>query len=105
MFLVLANSQMWLFPRKTDSDRESGSLAAAVRLPVGAGYAGPIAVTGSVEDHCLGAYVLTQGGVPALFGVSEPAPVTVKWRRPGGKVQTREVFVEEGPVRVDVMTE
>jgi len=104
LFLVVANGQMWLFPRNVGPDRESGSLAAMVRLPVKAGYAGPITVTGFVEDRCLGSYVLTQGGPPALFGVTEPAPVTVKWRLPGGKAQSREVFVEEGPVGVDVTT-
>jgi len=102
MFLVLADGRMWLFPRTIDAAHESGSAAAVVRLPVKAGRAGPVTVTGWVENRCLGSYVLTAGGPPALFGVTEPAPVTVKWRWGGGKMQTAEVFVEDGPVPIEV---
>ena len=82
-------------------DKEDGALAAIASLkPTKGAPAGPVTVTGWQDKRCLGAHVLRAGGAGATFGLKEAGPVKLTWRLGGGKVQTREVFVEDKPVRV-----
>ena len=96
MFLVLTNGECWLFPRKVE---EGPALAVVAGLPVG-GHAGPVTVTAWRDKRPLGAFAVRPGDVGAFYGMTEPGPVTIKWRLPGGKLQEKEVIAEDGPVRV-----
>lgn len=96
MALVLANGEVWVFPRKVEEE----ALAAVVGLSASSPHPGPLNVTASIDKRRLGAWTIRAGGPAAVIGVSEPVPVTLKWRWPGGEVQTREVIVKNGPARV-----
>ncbi|HUS48372.1 MAG TPA: VCBS repeat-containing protein [Phycisphaerae bacterium] len=96
MALVLAKGEVWVFPRKVEDE----ALAAVVGLSASSPHAGPLSVTASVDKRQLGAWTIRAGGPAAVIGVSDPVPVTLKWRWPGSQVQTREVIVKNGPARV-----
>jgi hypothetical protein len=67
-----------------------------VVLPPAAPFAGPVTVTGYGNGRCLGAWSLSAGSPGALFGLSDPGEVTLKWKLPGGAERSQEVVVEEG---------
>jgi len=66
---------------------------------------GPVTVTAWVENFCLGAWNVARGSAGAYFGMSESGPCKLKWQFPGGKVQQKEVMVEDEPVRFTISPE
>ncbi|MFO7897936.1 MAG: VCBS repeat-containing protein [Planctomycetota bacterium] len=90
------NGELWVFPREVD---EAFGLALRVALPSDRPDAGPLAVTGRIEERSLGAWNVRPGVADAFFGRLEAGPVRIRWRMPGGEVQGRSVVVEK-PVRV-----
>jgi len=97
MALVLANGEVWVFPRKVEDGQ---ALAIVACLPEGGEHVGPVTVSARRDKRLFGSQAVVAGGPGACFGVSEAGPVILTWRFPGGKVQQREVIVEEGPVRI-----
>jgi hypothetical protein len=75
-------------------------LCARAVLPAKSRSAGPVAVQAAVEDRPLGAWNVTAGGAGAFLARPEAGPVTIKWRFPGGKLQTRQVILEDRPVTI-----
>ena len=96
MLLVLANGECWLFPRKVEEDV---ALTVVAGVSTG-GHAGPVTVTGWRDEWPLGAFAVRPGDPGAFFGMTEPGPITLRWRLPGGQLQEDEVIAEDGPVRV-----
>ena len=96
MVLVLPDGGVWVFWRESE---EEDSLGVKVALSARAGFAGPLTVTGWLEERCLGAWNVVPGTGEALVGLVEAGPCTVKWRFPNGAGQEREVEVEDEPVR------
>lgn len=96
MFLVLSNGECWLFPRKIEDDV---ALAVVAGVKPG-GHAGPVTVMGWRDERPLGAYTVRPGEPGAFFGMTEPGPITIRWRLPGGELQEDEIIAEDGPVRV-----
>jgi hypothetical protein len=91
MFLVLANGELWLLPRRV----EDAALGVVAALSPKSPHAGPVHVTAFDQNkRPLGAWSITAGGPGAMFGMSEPGPLTLKWRLPGGVMQQKEVVVE-----------
>ena len=94
-----------------------GTCALLVRTPTGSdlcgravlttksGFAGPLAVQAAVEDRPLGVWNVTAGGPGAFLARPEAGPVTVKWRFPGGRPQTRQVILEDRPVVIELAPE
>ncbi len=74
-------------------------LCARVELEPKSGGAGPVTVTGWVEGFCLGAWNVTRSGPGAHFGMFEAGPCKLKWRFPQGKMQEKEILVEDKSVR------
>jgi len=101
MVLVTLDGQVVVFPRESVDD------PACVRaaLPLGAGHAGPVTVTGYAGKHCLAAWNVSAGTAEAFFGHGEVKQITLKWRLPGKKEQTQVVKVTGKPVRVIVKPE
>ena len=48
----------------------------------------------------LGGWAVSAGEPGAMFGMSEPGPLTLKWRLPGGQPREKEVVVENKAKRV-----
>ena len=96
MFLVLSNGECWLFPRKIEDDV---ALTVVAGVKPG-GHAGPVTVMGWRDERPLGAYAVRPGEPGAFFGMTEPGPITIRWRLPGGEWQEDEMIAEDGPVRV-----
>jgi hypothetical protein len=91
MFLVLANGELWLLPRRV----EDAALGVVAALSPRSPHAGPVHVTAFDQNkRPLGAWSVTAGAPGAMFGMSEPGPLTLKWRLPGGAMQEKEVVVE-----------
>lgn len=91
MFLVLTNGELWLFPRQV----EDAALGVVATLSTKSRCAGPVVVTAFDQNQRpLGGWTVSAGEPGALFGMSEPGPLTLKWRFPGGPVQQKEVVVE-----------
>jgi len=93
MVLALSNGEVWLVHRE---NREREALMAVVTLPIGSLYKGPLAVTGWIEQRCLGAWNVLPGVSQGCFGRTDAGPVTLKWRLPGAKEQARYVILESG---------
>ena len=98
MVLVLANGEVWLFPRKV---ADGTALAVVASLPDGCEHPGPVTVSARRDTRAFGAEAVVAGGPGAFFGVREAGPVTLSWRFPGGKSIEKEVVVtEDGLVRL-----
>ncbi len=69
-------------------------------MPPGTKSAGPITVQAWVEGFSLGAWNLKAGSAGALFGMMEAGPCKVRWQYPKGKLQEKEVLVEDRPERL-----
>ena len=93
MVLALKNGELWFFPRQI-TDGNALSVNVAVEKS-----AAPVLVTGWSGKRCLGAWNVTANGAPAFFGLEEAGRITLKWRFPGGKEQTKEIVVIDKPVR------
>lgn len=93
MTLALKNGELWIFPRNL-LDGNALSVNVAVEKSTT-----PVLVTGWSGKRCLGAWNVTANGAPAFFGLEEAGRITLKWRFPGGKEQTKEIVVIDGPVR------
>jgi hypothetical protein len=92
MFLVLNNGDLWLLPRRV----EDKALGVVARLSVKSPCAGPLLVTAFDQNkRPLGAWTVSAGEPGAMFGMSEPGPLTLKWRLPGGPAREKEVVVED----------
>jgi hypothetical protein len=91
MFLVLGGGELWLVPRRVAEPPLGVVAALSTKSP----SAGPVLVTAFDQNkRPLGAWPITAGGPGAVFGMSEPGPLIIKWRLPGGPLQTKEVVVE-----------
>jgi len=100
--LALRNGEVWVVFRE-NSDPHRQAMMAVVTLPVGGRYKGPVAVTGWAGKRCLGVWNVQPGVSRACFGSTEAGTVTLKWRMPGGKEQSKEVVLEKGGiVRVEL---
>ena len=100
--LALKNGELWVLFRE-NSDESGKAMMATAALPAGGACKGPVAVTGWIGQRCLGAWNVLPGVGQACFGRTEAGPVTIKWRLPGGKEQTKEVVLEKGgTVKVEI---
>ena len=97
MALVLANGEVWLFPRKVDKGR---NLAVVAALSLVSATPGPVNVRAYKGKRLLGAWSVRAGGPGALIGTRHPATITLKWLSPDGKAHEKRVVVTDGPVRV-----
>jgi hypothetical protein len=62
-----------------------------------------VTVTGWIGKRCLGAWNVLPGVSQAFLCRSDAGPVTLKWRLPGGKEQTKEVVLEKaGTLKVEI---
>ncbi len=93
--LALTNGEIWVAFRENSNADRAAMMAAAV-LPVSGACKGPVAVTGWIDKRCLGAWNVLPGVSQACFGRTEAGLVTLKWRLPGGKEQSKEVVIEKG---------
>lgn len=113
MALVLANSDVCVFPRKVTNDRPAMGLR--LGLTPGAEHVGPVSVTVSLRTgpsegrtsgsgtRNLGCWTVPAGGEPVLIGTRPGSVVQLQWRWPGGepvicRVKVRDAFV---PVALD----
>jgi hypothetical protein len=97
MFLVLGNGELCLVPRQA----EDPPLAVVATLSAASQDAGPVVVSAiDPNKRSLGAWTISAGGPGAFFGMAEKGTLTLKWRRPGGAMQERQVVVEDKAVRV-----
>ena len=94
MALALKDGDIWMVPRKIDGPVRSVTVA----LDNNSASAGAVVVTAKYFDRSLGAMVV-RAGQPVFFGASGPGAVTLTWQLPGGEPQTKEVKVENKPVR------
>lgn len=100
--LALRNGEVWVVFRE-NSDPYRQAMMAVVTLPVGGRYKGPVAVTGWIGKRCLGAWNVLPGVSQAHFGRTDAGTLTLKWRLPGGKEQSKKVVLEKGGiVRVEL---
>ena len=97
MALVLANGEVWVFPRKVEKGNNMGVVAALSLLGP---TPGPVNVRAYKGKRLLGAWSVRAGGPPALIGTRQPATITLKWLTPDGKAHQKKVAVKDGPVRV-----
>jgi hypothetical protein len=97
MALVLPNGDVWIVHR----DRSDPPLNCRAVLPLGQGYPGPLNVAAWDDDVCLGAWNVVAGSSAALFAKSEEGVLTLKWRAPGKKEQSKTVEVLKS-VRVEL---
>ena len=97
MALVLADGELWVFPRRIEG---GPALAVALCLPPGAPHAGPVNIRAWRRERSLGAWVVRAGEAATLVGLQEPGPATLGWRWPDGQAVAKQVIVESGPVRV-----
>lgn len=101
--LVSAGGELWVLrlaaATKDFEKLDEDTLSVRVMLPPNAPTAGPVTVSAMLEQRSLGAWNVFAGGPGAFFGVEEAGEVTLKWRFPGGKKQTKKLVVEDAPVR------
>lgn len=62
---------------------------AVASLSLGGQCKGPAVVTGWLDKRCLGAWNVQPAVNQGHFGRTEAVPVTLTWRLPGGKEQSR----------------
>jgi hypothetical protein len=97
MFVVLADGQLWLAPRRV----EDAALGVVATLSGGSPCAGPVVVTAFDQNkRPLGGWAVSAGEAGAMFGMAEPGPLTIKWRFPGAALREKEVVVESKSKRV-----
>ncbi len=102
LVLALNNGEVWVAFRENDNPDRLAIMAVAV-LPVGGPNKGPVAVSGWIGKRCLGAWNVLPGVSQACFGRTDAGPVTLEWRLPGGKKQTKEVVLEKaGTLKVEI---
>jgi hypothetical protein len=95
MALALKSGEIWIFFRE-NSDQEARMAVAA--LPLAGTAKGPVTVTGWLGKRCLGAWNVLPGVSKANFGRTDAGPLTIKWRLPGGKEQSKDVVLEKGGI-------
>jgi len=93
--MVTKDGDVWAVFR----ERDDPPLAARAALGLGKGFPGPLTVTGWDGKTPLGAWNVVAGTSEAFFGKLSKGPLTLKWRMPGGREQSRTVVVLR-PVRV-----
>jgi len=96
LVLILKNGEGWILPRETG---DLPALCARGALAVRGNCTGPLTVTGYKAGRCLGAWNVTAGTTEAFVGVLDAGPVTLKWRIPPGKPGTKDILIENHPVR------
>ena len=98
MALVLRNGRVRVYIREVFEDEPP--LAVRAALPLGGSFAGPLRVTGWAGTRCLGAWNVVPGTREAFFGTQEPGELTLRWRFPGAKEQTRKAVLEDKSFRL-----
>jgi hypothetical protein len=100
LILVQRDGTVWCAYNGKIEDGEA--LSASVSLAAGCGFTGPVRVQATKGERPLGAWQTSLGQRPVFVGVEEPGPLELEWRLPGGRVASREVVVEDRPVRIRV---
>lgn len=95
LVVVLKNGDAWFLPVDTGSDKGG---CVRVMLSSKAKYAGPLKVVGWRGKHCLGAWNLLPGVAEGFVAQTEAGPVTIQWQLPNGKLQSRDLTIENMPV-------
>ena len=99
LILGLPDGSVWLAERDV---RGAGLRAVRVRLSEASRFSGPLTVSAWAGSSCLGSRLLTVGGAEAVFGMTSPGAVTLKWRFPGERIRTAVVSVSDRPVWVSL---
>lgn len=107
MILALPNGEVYACFRE---NKDATACNVTAVLPAKGICKGPITVVGwrksdknpGKQDRCLGAWNVLPGTGAAFIGLTEPGPVTVKWRLPGGEAQEKQIVVENGTVRLEI---
>ncbi len=97
LVVLLSNGELWC--AYNDLGGPDG-LCIKARLSARPPLAGPVTVSAWQKDRCLGALQVAAGSAPAFFGVREAGAYALKWRLPGGPLQSSQVTVEDKPVEV-----
>lgn len=100
MTLALSAGEIWVFFR---ANEDNDARAAMAVLSPGGDCKGPVTVTGWMGTRCIGAWNVAAGVGQGWFCRSDAGPLTLKWRMPGGKEQSRDVLLDKsGITRVEV---
>ena len=105
MALVLANGEVWLFPRKVSNGKEERfypASGAVVSLPIAAPTPGPLNVLAYNGKRLLGAWSVRAGAPGTIIGLKGGGEITLRWSLPGRQAQERKVQVKTGPVPVSL---
>jgi hypothetical protein len=92
--VVLKDGTVWFLP--FDNGGEKGRCVRVALSGKGA-HAGPLNVCAFRGKRPFGAWSVSAGG-PAMISQLEAGPLTLKWRTPGGSLQTKDVVLENAPV-------
>jgi hypothetical protein len=92
--IVLKDGTVWFLP--FDNGGERGRCA-RVALAGKGGRAGPVSVSAWRGKRPFGAWSVS-AGTPVMISQPEAGPVTLKWRLPGGPLQTKDLVIENAPV-------
>ena len=103
MAIVLVTGEVLMFIRSADDPGKCAGVR--VSLPMGKGFAGPLAVTGWADKRCLGAWNVTAGAPGPLIGSGEAGSIEVRWQYPAGKARQTKLVVEDRPIRFVVPAE
>jgi len=95
LVVVLKDGAVWRLP--FDTGGEKGRCVQVMLTGKGA-HPGSVSVTAWHGKRGLGAWNVT-AGAPAMISQPEAGPVTLKWRLPGGQLQSRDLVIENAPVK------
>ena len=97
LIVILANGAAWFLP--VDTGNEKGGCVRVLLSSQGS-YAGPVNVVGFRGKRCLGAWNLLPGTAEGFIAQADAGPVTLSWKLPDGKPQSKTVTIENAPVKV-----
>lgn len=93
---AMMNGEIWMLTQDVGDDP---ALGVKVVLPLDAGNAGPVMVTGWNDKYCMGTWAVTAGGRSGFYGYQDAdEKCKLKWKFPGGKEQTAELKITEKPM-------
>lgn len=96
LVIILTNGEAWFLP--VDNGSEKGGCV-RVLLSSKSSYVGPVNVVGYRGKRCLCAWNVLPGTSEGFIAQTEAGPVTIKWQLPGGKPQSKDIPIENAPVR------